>query len=97
MRYEGNARINDGVIKMDKTIDRVVAYRNCGLGIYGIEYLGQQRRKGGHSLDLFRDLKTKVNFVRLPGETILEARDRARLEFLHTGEVCGMVGIVVEG
>lgn len=79
---------------MKKPIDRISAYRNCNLGVYDLKYLGQKKQKGSFGLDEFMDLKTKVKFLRLPGEGLVEARDRARLEFLHTGEVSGMVGII---
>lgn len=57
------------------------AYQDCNLLEFEVEYLGQQERLGNFSLDMFNDLKTKSTFLRVPGETIMQARDRIRKGF----------------
>jgi hypothetical protein len=56
-------------------------YDKIELSFLEVEYMGQQERPGDHSLDLFTDLKTGSSFLRMPMESIEEARDRIRAGF----------------
>lgn len=53
-------------------------YQGCDFAELGVEYVGQQERLGKFSLDMFNDPETGSTFLRIPGETVLEARDRIR-------------------
>ena len=53
-------------------------YQGCNFSWLDVEYVGQQERVVGHSLDMFNDLETKSSFLRMPGETVEAARDRTR-------------------
>ena len=44
----------------------------------GVKYIGQQERIGNFSLDMFTDLETGSTFLRIPHETVIDARDRIR-------------------
>lgn len=61
--------------------DKMEAYRGCDLSGMGIEFIGMQERMGKPPLEMFNDLKTKSTFLRCPGETVLEARDRSRKRY----------------
>lgn len=63
---------------MIKTTKLFNLYQGCDFTELDVEYIGQQERQGRFSLDMFNDLETGSSFIRIPGETILEARDRVR-------------------
>jgi hypothetical protein len=44
----------------------------------GVQYIGQQERCDNFSLDMFTDLITGSTFLRIPSESVMEARDRIR-------------------
>lgn len=60
---------------MNKAIN---TYQGCDLSGMGIVYIGEQEKGDEMPLDMFNDLKTKSTFIRLPSETVIEARDRIR-------------------
>lgn len=53
-------------------------YQGCDLTRWNVEYIGNQEGVDGVSFEMFNDLETKSTFMRLPGETVLEARDRIK-------------------
>jgi hypothetical protein len=53
-------------------------YRGCDLAKWGVEYISDQEDDNGVSFEMFNDLETQSTFMKLPGETVLEARDRIR-------------------
>ena len=57
------------------------AYQGVNLSMFEVVYVGQQERIGNFSLDMFTDLKTKSTFLRIPGESVIEARDRIRIGY----------------
>lgn len=53
----------------------------------GVRYEGRQcRTKGAYSLDLFTDLQTGSSFLRLPFESLEQARDRIRKNYKKEGK-----------
>ncbi len=57
------------------------AYRDCDLSVFRIGYIGQQETVNGGCLDMFNDLESRSTFLRLPSESVIDARDRIRKGF----------------
>jgi len=57
------------------------AYQDCDLSKMNVKYIGKQERGDKMPLDMFNDLETCSTFLRMEGETVIEARDRIRKGF----------------
>jgi len=54
-------------------------YQDSDLLNMGVEYLGiQERGDKLPPLEMFNDMESGSTFIRIPGESIIEARDRIR-------------------
>ena len=69
----GNNSYEDMGIKKMKAI-----YQDDEFLWAGVKYIGQQERCDNFSLDMFTDLTTGSTFLRIPHETVIDARDRIR-------------------
>jgi len=46
----------------------------------GVVYIGQQKRWGDYSLDMYNDIHTGSTYLRLPGESVVDMVDRIRMQ-----------------